>query len=298
MLLDFVEEILIEKWQWFKDWATEPTSSLLGTILLAVVNVFPLPDPLKDKEPKPVGEIRTKLGRLVDFRDFDHATVEEALEFLNRRYGLKCTVEEEALKMEGDKEILKAEFPRSDPNVFFHNIPRSGVPLYQVLQVFLRRIPTQSDVTFVVRETGVHITTANALAARKIRPEPPPLTRDILAAALRIPMRLAQRLNFAGIDDDPRLTFSDVIEYVSRRYGLHFDLNERPFRREGLDILGLKILAKEPIPKMDDILVARLLLRIMERAPAQYGLILRLQVGGVIEFTTKKAIALENRSEE
>src|SRR5262249_44680224 len=83
--------------------------------------------------------------------------------------------------------------------------------------------------------------------------------QDILADKLR------DTVNFDGFDD-PKLTLQDALEYLTDRFDLTFDVDERAFARAGEKrALASEIVKERPIPKMRGVSLDGVLDKILSR---------------------------------
>ncbi len=109
-------------------------------------------------------ELRDSLIRPSQFSGFydPRMTLEEALEFMTTRYGLRFWVNQRAFNDDNTEEVLRT--PIADPNP----IPRSVDLILpgKVLETLLTKVPTPAEATFVIRPHGyVEITTKRFLLA-------------------------------------------------------------------------------------------------------------------------------------
>jgi hypothetical protein len=264
---------------------TQPLLTFIEAVILGVVSLFPPPEPPTEGQPKEIRELRQALWTTVNFRGFDDVkmTLEEALEFFERRYKLKVMIDEDAFKADGVEWVLKVQ-------IAITPIPEMKAPLHRVLQTVIDRIPNKSDAVMYIGPDGIHITTSRALSMQKLRPEPPPplTTKD----AIRARFGLYRTCLLEGWDD-PKLTLAEAVESIGRRSHLPIIWNYRAFTREGHeDIWRTEIAKDKPIhPRQAP--VGRILQVLIERVPPDVGMTIRMREGGVIEITTKKAVARE-----
>jgi len=100
---------------------------------------------------------------------------------------------------------------------------------------------------------------------------------------------LSQPVKFNGYDD-PKTTFQEVLDIMSKRYNLPFNINEHAFKKAHMSDVGkIEVAQPNPIPEMHTKL-ATVLKRILERVSPSATYLIR---DDVIEITTMKAIRKE-----
>lgn len=101
--------------------------------------------------------------------------------------------------------------------------------------------------------------------------------------------RLSTIVDYPGIED-VRAKLSEVLEQLSKRYNLTFDINQEAFKNAGFKEIGiLEIANSTPIPPMRTKL-AMILRKILRRVPHPATYLIR---GGAIEITTTEAVRKE-----
>jgi RNA polymerase sigma factor (sigma-70 family) len=101
--------------------------------------------------------------------------------------------------------------------------------------------------------------------------------------------RLNQPLQFEGIDD-PKVTLSDVLDNLQRRYGITFEINHKAFEANGLtDIETMKITEKRLVPPLPNASFATVLRVILSHLPAEANPVYVLR-SDTVEITTKEAL--------
>jgi hypothetical protein len=98
--------------------------------------------------------------------------------------------------------------------------------------------------------------------------------------------RLAQRIDFSGIDD-PSTSLSDALKLLTKESGLAFDVDEAAFRKDSVaDVLATPL--KQPIPKMKNVAVERVLHKLLDRVTSDSGAAFLVRREAV-EITTRAA---------
>ena len=83
--------------------------------------------------------------------------------------------------------------------------------------------------------------------------------------------KLFRRVDFAGYDD-PKLTLSEVLEDITKNYGLSFLVNEKSFRYENVaDVAKTPVTAENALPPMKNVQVDRILRQVLARIPVPSG---------------------------
>jgi hypothetical protein len=83
--------------------------------------------------------------------------------------------------------------------------------------------------------------------------------------------KLYRRVDFAGYDD-PKMTLSEILEDLSKKYGLPFIFNETSFRYENvMDVPKTPITAENQFPPMKNVRVDTILRQILARIPVPSG---------------------------
>jgi hypothetical protein len=101
--------------------------------------------------------------------------------------------------------------------------------------------------------------------------------------------RLSNTVNYQGLED-PRATLNDLLEQLTRGYGLTFDINEEAFNQEKITEVGRKEVAQPtPIPPMHA-RIETILRRVLHRVSPSATYFIR---GDMIEVTTTEAIRKE-----
>lgn len=89
--------------------------------------------------------------------------------------------------------------------------------------------------------------------------------------------------------DDPKLTLSEGLDALAKRYNLSFDINEQAFKDAEIEVRKFEINAPGPIPEMHTRLET-VLKKILGRVSPSAMYIIR---GDVIEITTQDAVRKE-----
>jgi hypothetical protein len=100
--------------------------------------------------------------------------------------------------------------------------------------------------------------------------------------------QLGETIDFSGIDD-ARATLADVLENISKRYNLNFDLNEEAFRQANREEAGKFEIAQTPmLPRRAKL--GTVLQKVLNRVSPSATYLIR---GDQIEVTTTEAIRKE-----
>ncbi len=229
-------------------------------------------------------QVRARLAKVWSFSGYDDpkTTLAESLDQLGRIHGLKFKINAAAFAGEGLKEVGSVEIVGAGP------LPRLKTTLDWVLRKVLARVPTPSGATYLVVGNTVEITTHANLQARRLRPEGPPAQtaemRKGYAEALR---QLRAGVAFTEIDD-PKVTLREVLDVLSSRYGLVFDVHEPAFAAHGLRDVARTEIAARPIPALKAPLV-KVLATVLQRVPlpARDPAVFVVRPDGLILITTK-----------
>jgi hypothetical protein len=93
-------------------------------------------------------------------------------------------------------------------------------------------------------------------------------------AKVQITDRLAERVEFCGFDD-PKLTLQDALDYLTDRYDLSFDVDEKAFAKAfGKDkpkVALAEPVANPPLPKMRGVTLELLLRKLLTRLDVESG---------------------------
>jgi tetratricopeptide (TPR) repeat protein len=115
---------------------------------------------------------------------------------------------------------------------------------------------------------------------------------DVPGRMFELRDRLNKTIDFKG-NDDPKLTLIEFLNFLSERYDVSFDVNEKAFRFEMLnDVLKTELTKDNPLPPMNKTTLATVLKKALQRVPVPSGatyLIRRDQ----IEITTGQVAAAE-----
>lgn len=108
-------------------------------------------------------ELRKRLSDVVDFPGIEdaRATLNDALDQLSKRYGLTFDINEQAFKMDGLMEVGRTEIAQPTP------IPPMKTTLSTILRKILRRVPSASGTTYLIRRDVIEITTGTFAGAEK-----------------------------------------------------------------------------------------------------------------------------------
>ncbi len=125
---------------------------------------------------------------------------------------------------------------------------------------------------------------------RKGRYESATFGADLPEAGIQLRQKLSQSVDFPGLDD-PRADLGGALEFLSKRYGLVFDINEKAFEAEQLKDVVKTPVAETAIPPMRTTL-STVLRKILRRVPAPTGTTFLIR-RDVIEITTGSFAELE-----
>jgi hypothetical protein len=121
-------------------------------VVVAIVWLAPLAEA---KDPHPIVQQAKKLAEPADFPGIDdpQVTLQEALELLTDKFGLRFDINEKAFQVEEVQDVRTA-------SVATKPIPKmTKVRLATVLKKILERVPSGSGTTYVLRRDGIEITT-------------------------------------------------------------------------------------------------------------------------------------------
>lgn len=129
-------------------------------------------------------------------------TLIEFLDQISKRYNLRFSINEEAFEKDEVKETSKLKIADRKP------IPQISSTLSTVLHMILRRVPTPSGATYLIRHDRIEITTGAAVRRELGIPEPLPLLPLISDAFKEMPLakilpRLAEMSDY-NVVGDPR----------------------------------------------------------------------------------------------
>jgi hypothetical protein len=100
---------------------------------------------------------------------------------------------------------------------------------------------------------------------------------------------LSSPTKFPGVDD-PKVTFSEMLEALVKRYNLSFDINEQAFKDADIkEVQKFEVVGPLPIPAMNTRLET-ILKKILSRVSPSAMYIIR---GDMIEITTQDAVRKE-----
>jgi tetratricopeptide (TPR) repeat protein len=105
---------------------------------------------------------------------------------------------------------------------------------------------------------------------RKARYESTDFGTGMPARGVELQKLLSKPVQFEGIDD-PKVTLSEALDNLAKRYNLSFDINEKAFKFENvMDVAKTPITAENPVPPMHTT-VSTVLRRILQRVPVPSG---------------------------
>jgi RNA polymerase sigma factor (sigma-70 family) len=122
-----------------------------------------------------------------------------------------------------------------------------------------------------------------------VQPNPNIPAQDDVASRLR--QQLSQEIDYQGIED-ARATLSDLLDQLSKRYNLTFDINEKAFEMDNFpDVARTEVCNPKPLPPMRTTL-STVLHKILQRLPATSGATYLLRRDR-IEITTELFVRAE-----
>jgi len=124
---------------------------------------------------------------------------------------------------------------------------------------------------------------------RKGRYESSRLVGEVSKRSEEVSKLLNSQVNFGGFEEDTKL--GEALDYLSRNYGIPFDVNAQAFKDESVmeDILSKPV---KEIPKLKNVALSTVLRKVLERptAPVVATWLIR---NGTVEITTARYAALE-----
>jgi hypothetical protein len=102
---------------------------------------------------------------------------------------------------------------------------------------------------------------------------------------VQLAKKLAQPVDFPGIEADPKMTLQEALDKLAANRGVTFDVNEAAFKAEMVEDVLAKPVAERPIPKMTHVSLDTVLRKILARIPAVSGATYVIRRDG-IEITT------------
>jgi RNA polymerase sigma factor (sigma-70 family) len=120
-------------------------------------------------------------------------------------------------------------------------------------------------------------------AEKKATPAP---EREDRARTIRD--QLGKRITFAGVED-PAITLQEVLDKLSKQYGVQFEVEEGAFKAEGVeDVLKTQV-ALTPLRKRENAPLASVLRDVLARVPVESGAVYLIR-HEAIEITTANAV--------
>jgi hypothetical protein len=108
---------------------------------------------------------------------------------------------------------------------------------------------------------------------------------------LEVRNKLRKTVDYDGLDD-PKATFTELLEQLQRIYKVTFDVNEKAFTAEKLDDVLRVVVGNPPIPAMKDVTLTHLLRKALLRIPVSSGATFLIRKD-FIEITTARAVRRE-----
>jgi RNA polymerase sigma factor (sigma-70 family) len=117
------------------------------------------------------------------------------------------------------------------------------------------------------------------------RPPQPQLPRTAAECATR----LAQRVQFDGLEPDPKLTLQEALDFLAAHFDLVFDVDEAAFKADGMkDVISVAV-DERGWPKMPNVRLGSLLQTVLSRVPARSGTTFLLRDNFIL-VTTEAAV--------
>ncbi len=200
------------------------TPLFLTLILFGPLGTDPLRAAPAKEEPKQLTglEIAELLHtKRANFPGFDdpRTTLAEALEGLQKIYGVPFTINERAFAFDQVREVLKEEIAAPIP---IPPMPRAT--LKAVLHKVLSRIPVPDGAVYLVRDESIELTTKQFLLAETTQRTPDPLVGPGLDPILLPPPRSALQPIYASFD---KRTLEDALKFLADRSDLSVILDPR-----------------------------------------------------------------------
>lgn len=126
---------------------------------------------------------------------------------------------------------------------------------------------------------------AGGWAADTSEKAPPKAAKPQTRVHESLPAKLFRRVDFAGYED-PRMTLTEVLDDLTKKYGIPFLLNEKGFKYENVQDIGkTPITEANPIPAMKNVRIDTVLRQILNRIAVPSGATFLLRRDAV-EITT------------
>jgi hypothetical protein len=108
----------------------------------------------------------------------------------------------------------------------------------------------------------------------RAEPQPPDLA-----------VKLREVVSFPGIEADPKLRLSDVLDKLSQQFGLVFEVDETAFKADMVEDVMSAPIVETPLSKMKDVRLETVLRKVLSRVPSTKGAVYRVR-RDAIEITT------------
>jgi hypothetical protein len=102
---------------------------------------------------------------------------------------------------------------------------------------------------------------------------------------VQLAKKLAQPVDYPGIEADPKMTLEEALDKLADAYGVKFDVNEAAFKAEMVEDVLAKPVAEKPVPKMTNVSLDKVVRKILARIPSTSGVTYVIRRDG-IEITT------------
>jgi hypothetical protein len=110
-------------------------------------------------------------------------------------------------------------------------------------------------------------------------------TAEQARRAAEVRKKLATPADFSGVQD-PEAKLDDVLSYMTRIWGVRFEVNEQAFKDEMIDDILAKPIGRE-VPKLAKVSAESVLRRVLARIPAASGTTFVVR-DGAVEITTRR----------
>jgi len=213
-----------------------PFFSRKGWLIVALALLMAAP--LRAGESAAGRELRHRLSDTVNLAGYDdpRMTLNDALDSLSKRYNLTFDINEKAFELENVTELERTPITDRSP------IPPMRTTLATILRKILRRVPSDSGATYLIRGDIIEITTTAAIrkeffADRLVMPNPlPPL---VSGAFDKVPLEdtLKELNHYGNIVLDARAAKEGQVQVSADLVNVPLDTTVRMFA----DMAGLAV---------------------------------------------------------
>jgi hypothetical protein len=150
-----------------------------------------------------------------------------------------------------------------------------------------------SLLTLILGWAGVGLWYAHAAAPPAAKESPERHEQPTHNSARRVDTTLRDKLdkptNFKG-NDDPKLTCIEFLNFLSERYDVSFEVNDRAFEEDGIsEVLKSEITKNEPLAPMSDTTLRQILTKVLTRLEPKSRATFLIRKDA-IEITTEAAV--------